>query len=173
MNTFFFPGQPYLVVPSDEDVWKQLPDEDGEGGEKWSAWATDLDMQRMVLEAQLQDATERCNRMASGWGHLKLMADGGVVGIEDVASFAKCHLAEVGCDHQFGPLPGWDDEEEPWEQCALCEANRPVRNTQGPGQRLLQIVRQVAAMPCMCHPNDRVPKTCLGCVARDALGEWT
>ena len=47
----------------------------------------------------------------------------------DAKSIAEHALAEVDCDHKWAPLPHWDnDEDHPWEQCQVCEANRPNRD---------------------------------------------
>jgi hypothetical protein len=36
------------------DRWQTLPNEDGEGGMTWRAWAADLDMQRQEVEDRLK-----------------------------------------------------------------------------------------------------------------------
>lgn len=76
------------------------------------------------LEEALLDANERIDR----WDQLWLgILYGGIYDLDGAKGMAEVALAEVDCEHQWGPLPYWDNDQEPWEQCSRCKVNRPAR----------------------------------------------
>ncbi len=73
------------------------------------------------LQHGLLDAAERLMRWEQALATIADLPD-------DAKAIAEHALAEVDCRHRWGPLPHWDNEDEPWEQCRKCDANRPKRN---------------------------------------------
>ena len=82
-------------------------------------WSAACDEAREAL----LDARERLSRWEQGFHHII----DATWKLSDAQDIAKHNVAEVSCQHEWGPLQDWDDEDEPWEQCPSCKANRPQR----------------------------------------------
>ena len=81
------------------------------------------DQELAALREALVDARELISRWEQSFG---LIVDA-TWELSEVKSIAEHSLAEMKCEHAWGPLPDWDADAEPWEQCATCKANRPQR----------------------------------------------
>jgi hypothetical protein len=81
------------------------------------------------LEAALLDARERIDRWDQLWLGILYGAVYDLAGAKESANGAR---REVDCKHEWGPLPEWDNEYEPWEHCANCKVNRPARAALAP-----------------------------------------
>ena len=75
------------------------------------------------LREALVDARELISRWEQSFGWIVQAT----WELSEAKSIAEHSLAEMKCEHAWGPLPDWDDDAEPWEQCSSCKANRPQR----------------------------------------------
>jgi hypothetical protein len=82
-----------------------------------------------TLEAALLDARERIDRWDQLWLGILYGAVYDLAGAKESANAAR---REVDCKHEWGPLPEWDNEYEPWEHCVNCKVNRPARAALAP-----------------------------------------
>ena len=78
------------------DVWQTAPNDEGEGGVKWRAWAADLDMWHIQNEARIAELEKVVNTYPK-------TADGAIIGFGDVV-WGPDHSNKI-MEWRWGVLP--------------------------------------------------------------------
>ena len=100
------------------------------GRDYWKRIAGDLERERDEAQAEgerLREARVDARELISRWEQSFGWIVQATWELSDAKSIAERSLAEMVCEHAWGPLPDWDNDEKPWEQCSSCKANRPQR----------------------------------------------